>query len=46
MAERYSQEDAPDAPDFSVLDSTGKKFTLSNYRNSRTVVLVFNRGFG
>jgi peroxiredoxin len=34
------------APDFSAVDSEGKTVRLSGYRGKKSVVLVFNRGFG
>ena len=34
------------APDFSVKDSEGKTIKLSDYKDKRHIVLVFNRGFG
>ena len=33
------------APDFSLVDIDEKLITLSEYRNSKNVLLVFNRGF-
>lgn len=33
------------APDFSLPDFMGKSFRLSNLRNQKNVLLVFNRGF-
>jgi len=33
------------APDFAINDSNGKTITLSDYRNKKHIVLVFNRGF-
>jgi len=33
------------APDFSLPDFTGKPFTLSDLRDRKLVLLVFNRGF-
>ena len=33
------------APDFEVTDSEGRTVRLSDYRGSKHVVLVFNRGF-
>jgi len=33
------------APDIRLPDFTGKTFELSSYRNSKNVILVFNRGF-
>lgn len=33
------------APDFSLTDFDGRRVRLSDYRNRRHIVLVFNRGF-
>ena len=33
------------APDFALADWTGELVHLSDYRNKKHVVLVFNRGF-
>lgn len=33
------------APDFELADSEGSKVRLSDYRGSKHVVLIFNRGF-
>ena len=33
------------APDFVLDDWTGKPVRLSDYRNVKQVILVFNRGF-
>lgn len=33
------------APDFTAVDSEGRKVRLSDYRDKKHVVLVFNRGF-
>ena len=33
------------APDFSLVDFTGKIVNLSDFRGSTNVLLVFNRGF-
>ncbi len=33
------------APDFELVDVTGKPVRLSDYRGKKNVVLVFNRGF-
>jgi len=33
------------APDFSLATFDGRSVALSDYRDSRHVVLVFNRGF-
>ena len=34
------------APDFELADFGGRTVRLSDYRGSRHVFLVFNRGFG
>jgi peroxiredoxin len=36
--------DAP-APDFTLTDFTGRPVSLSEFRGSKSVLLVFNRGF-
>ena len=33
------------APDFTLLDFTGKKVTLSEYKGKSNVMVIFNRGF-
>lgn len=33
------------APDFMLEDSSGKPITLSDFRDKRTVILVFYRGY-
>lgn len=33
------------APDFTLNDATGNAVTLSSFKDSKQVVLVFNRGF-
>ena len=33
------------APDFSLVDTSGKTQRLSDYRGDKPVVLIFNRGF-
>jgi peroxiredoxin len=33
------------APDFSTTDSEGNPVRLSDYKNRKNVMLVFNRGF-
>lgn len=43
MSERI-EINAP-APDFELPDFTGTPVRLSDYRDQRHVVLVFNRGF-
>ena len=35
-----------EAPDFSATDSEGRFLNLSDYKGSKNVLLVFNRGFG
>ena len=34
-----------DAPDFKLFDFYGRPIRLSDYRGSKNVLLVFNRGF-
>ncbi len=34
-----------EAPDFTLHDFTGKEISLSDYRDTNNVLLVFNRGF-
>lgn len=33
------------APDFSAIDTEGRTIRLSDYRGTKNVMLVFNRGF-
>jgi len=33
------------APDFTLNDFSGNSVTLSDYKNKKNVMLVFNRGF-
>ena len=33
------------APDFAIRDSEGRLVQLSDFKNKKSVVLVFNRGF-
>jgi peroxiredoxin len=37
--------EATTAPDFTLIDTEGQSFTLSQYQGDKHVVLVFNRGF-
>jgi peroxiredoxin len=34
------------APDFTLMDTNDKEVRLSNFRGKKSIVLVFNRGFG
>ncbi|MBN1450186.1 MAG: redoxin domain-containing protein [Anaerolineales bacterium] len=43
MAKRV-QIDQP-APDFSLTDANGQQISLSDFKNKRNALLVFNRGF-
>jgi peroxiredoxin len=36
---------AAQAPDFTLIDTQGEEVSLSSFKNSKNVVLVFNRGF-
>jgi peroxiredoxin len=38
------QLDQP-APDFTLTDANGQQVSLSDFKNKRNVLLVFNRGF-
>jgi peroxiredoxin len=38
------QFDQP-APDFTLTDANGQQVSLSDFKNKRNVLLVFNRGF-
>lgn len=38
------QLDQP-APEFSLTDTNGQQVNLSDFKNKRNVLLVFNRGF-
>lgn len=38
------QLDQP-APDFTLTDANGQQVGLSDFKNKRNVLLVFNRGF-
>jgi len=33
------------APDFSLQDFNGTEISLSDFQNSKNIVLIFNRGF-
>lgn len=33
------------APDFTLVDMNGQRFTLSTLKGQKNVLLVFNRGF-
>ena len=37
--------DSRPAPDFELEDTNGRRVRLSDYKGSKIVVLVFNRGF-
>ncbi len=37
---------AAPAPDFTAADSSGETIRLSDYKEKKHIVLVFNRGFG
>jgi len=45
MSQTHLADEAPEAPDFTGTDLNGRAVRLSDYRDLRTVVLVFNRGF-
>ena len=45
MLELIDKTSAGKALDFTAEDSTGKTFSLSDYRGKSNVVLVLNRGF-
>ena len=34
------------APDFEAKDTEGRRLRLSDYKGNKSVLLVFNRGFG
>ena len=40
------KETEMNAPDFTIADSEGNTVTLSDFKNKKNIVLVFNRGFG
>ena len=44
MATKRVQLNQP-APDFSLTDANGQQVSLSDFKNKRNVLLVFNRGF-
>lgn len=33
------------SPDFELVDLDGKIFRLSNFREKKNIILIFNRGF-
>lgn len=37
---------APLARDFTATDSKGRTIRISDYKDKKNVILVFNRGFG
>ncbi len=39
------REKAVMAPDFSAVDSEGRRVQLSDFKGKKNVMLVFNRGF-
>jgi peroxiredoxin len=40
-----NEQAAPVAPDFTLYDFEGRKVSLSDFREYKHVILVFNRGF-
>ena len=40
-----SKDKATQAPDFTATDSEGRTMRLSDYKGTKNVFLVFNRGF-
>jgi len=40
-----AENQTPTAPEFEASDSEGRLIKLSNYKDIKNVVLVFNRGF-
>jgi peroxiredoxin len=40
-----AREKASFAPDFSVDDGEGHRLRLSDYKDKKNILLVFNRGF-
>ena len=44
MSDIETVESKP-APDFELADSDGRMVSLSSYKGSKHVVLIFNRGF-
>jgi peroxiredoxin len=40
-----NENQTPLAPDFTATDSEGNLIHLSDYKGTKNVVLVFNRGF-
>jgi peroxiredoxin len=45
MNEFIDKKLAQPAPDFSLIDTEGRKVSLSDFKGAKNVLLVFNRGF-